>query len=215
MNEQGVEQSLRGGEGGRDLLRRSVSEAVRGSHHEASEGQPRVERGALKSSIAGPERHRQRRGLQHRGRRRHRHPLLARQLARPIVAEMRLPHPEFDALGRRPLRPRQSQHGLVVMRPEPVAEEARRHGEVDDLVIHLVKLHPSEPTGEDVFSQFRAEPALDFCPSIAWRALLLCHGSCSFPFVSFAPLRTARLILEQSTGSTRTAMTVLRRAILP
>src|SRR5215813_156469 len=122
---------------------------------------------------------------------------------------MRLPYPKFDALGRRPLRPRQPEHGIVIVRPEPIAEEACGHGKVDDLLVHLVKLHPSEPTGEDVFSQFCAEPALDFCPSLAWRALLLlCHGSCSFPFVSFAPLRTARLTLEQSTGSTRTAMTV-------
>ena len=54
VNEQRIEQRLRGGEGARDLLRRGVSEAVRGALDEAREAQPRVERRALKSSIAGP-----------------------------------------------------------------------------------------------------------------------------------------------------------------
>jgi hypothetical protein len=42
------------------------------------------------------------------------------------------------------------------MRAEPVPEEACRHREVHDLVVHLLDLDPSKPTGEDVFSQLSA-----------------------------------------------------------
>jgi hypothetical protein len=69
---------------------------------------------------------------------------------------MRLPHPEFDALDRRPFAARKPQHEFVIMRAEPVPEEACRHREVDDLLVHPLDLHPSKPTGEDVLSQFSA-----------------------------------------------------------
>src|SRR3990172_8471566 len=102
------------------------------------------------------------------------------------------------------------------MRAKPVSEETGGDGEVNDFAVHLLDLHPSKPTGEDVLSQLGAEPALDPRPSVAWRALLLlCHGSCSFPFFWFAPLRTARLIHEQSTRSTRTVMTVPMTCLEP
>jgi hypothetical protein len=42
------------------------------------------------------------------------------------------------------------------MRAEPVPEEAGRHGETNDLVVHLLDLDPSKPTCEDVLSQLSA-----------------------------------------------------------
>jgi hypothetical protein len=42
------------------------------------------------------------------------------------------------------------------MRAEPVPEEASGHGEMHDLVVHLLDLDPPKPTGEDVFSQLSA-----------------------------------------------------------
>ena len=42
------------------------------------------------------------------------------------------------------------------MRAEPVPEEAGRHGEMHDLVVHLLDLDSPEPTGEYVFSQLSA-----------------------------------------------------------
>jgi hypothetical protein len=42
------------------------------------------------------------------------------------------------------------------VRAEPVAQEASRHGEMDDLAIHLIDLDPPEPTGKNVFSKLSA-----------------------------------------------------------
>ncbi len=155
VHEERVEQRLRGREGARHLLRRGVGEAVRGADHEAGKGQPGIERRALEAPIAGPERHRQRGGSLGR-RKGSSHPPLARQIVSALGAEMRLPYPEFDALGSGPFGARQPEHEVVIVRPEPVPEEACRHGEVDDVLVHLLELHPSEPTGKDVLSQFRA-----------------------------------------------------------
>jgi hypothetical protein len=69
---------------------------------------------------------------------------------------MRLPHLEFHPLDRRPFAARQPQDEVIIMRAEPVPEEACRHGEMHDLVVHLLDLDPSKPTGEDVFSQLSA-----------------------------------------------------------
>ena len=154
VHEQGVEQRLRGREGPRHLLRRGVSQPVRGADQEARKAEPRIERRALEAAIAGAQRHRQRRRLRRRlapaGAR------LARRLLGRLDAEMRLPDPEFDALDRRPFAARKPQHEVVIMRAEPVPEEAGRHREVDDLVVHLLDLHPPKPTGEDVLSQLSA-----------------------------------------------------------
>jgi hypothetical protein len=69
---------------------------------------------------------------------------------------MRLPHPEFDAFDVRPLGAREPQDEVVIMRAEPVAQEAGRHGKMDDFAVHLLDLDPPEPTGEYVFSQLSA-----------------------------------------------------------
>jgi hypothetical protein len=69
---------------------------------------------------------------------------------------MRLPHRKFEALDRRPLAARKPQHEVVIMRAEPVAEEAGRHSEVDHLTVYLFDLHSSKPTGEYVLSQLSA-----------------------------------------------------------
>jgi hypothetical protein len=69
---------------------------------------------------------------------------------------MRLPHPEFDALHLRPFGARKPQHEVVIVSAEPVPEEAGGHGEMNDLVVHLLKLNASKPTGEDILSQLAA-----------------------------------------------------------
>jgi hypothetical protein len=69
---------------------------------------------------------------------------------------MRLPYPEFDALDLRPLGARQPQDEVIIVRTQPVPEEAGRNGEVNDLVVHLLDLDPPKPTGEDVLTQLSA-----------------------------------------------------------
>jgi len=59
-------------------------------------------------------------------------------------------------LDRRPFAARKPQYEVVIMRAEPVPEEAGRHGETNDLVVHLLDLDPPKPTGEDVLSQLSA-----------------------------------------------------------
>ena len=103
VDEERVEQLLRRGEGACDFLRRGMREPVRGADQEGGEGQPRIERRAFESAIARAQRHGQRRRLFER---RQRHRLLAQKLLRLLVAEMRLPHAEFDAIDLGPFGPR-------------------------------------------------------------------------------------------------------------
>jgi hypothetical protein len=42
------------------------------------------------------------------------------------------------------------------VRAEPVAEEASRHGKMDDLAVHLFDFDPPEPTGENILSKLSA-----------------------------------------------------------
>ena len=104
VHEQGIEQRLGRRERTRHLLRRRVSEAVRGSDHEACKTEPWIERRALEAAITGSQRQRQRRGF---GRRRLGRTPESRLLLGDLGAEMRLPHPEFDALNVRPLGARE------------------------------------------------------------------------------------------------------------
>ena len=69
---------------------------------------------------------------------------------------MRLPHPKFDAIDLGPLGPEKSQHEIVVMRSEPIAQEARRHRQVDAALIEALKLDPPKPAGEYILAQLRA-----------------------------------------------------------
>ncbi len=69
---------------------------------------------------------------------------------------MQLPHLELDALDILPFGAGKSEDEVVIVRPQPILEEARRHAEVDDRIIHALKLHPPEPAGEDVLAQLRA-----------------------------------------------------------
>ncbi len=154
VHEQGIEQRLGSRERPRHLLRCGVSEAVRNSDHETRKAQPRIERRALEAAIAGaqaaaaaaPTRPRCGSGLR----------LRRGGSLGDLGAEMRLPHPEFDALDVRPLGAREPQDEVVIVRAEPVAEEASRHGEMDDLAVHLVDLDSPEPTGKYVLSQLSA-----------------------------------------------------------
>ena len=116
VEEQRIEQRLRRREGARHLLRRRVSEPVRGADDEAHEAQSRIERRAFEASIAGA------RGIGSgaavSG------AVWASAALAPargssldaLGAEMRLPYPEFHALGRRPFRARKPEHEVVIVR---------------------------------------------------------------------------------------------------
>jgi hypothetical protein len=69
---------------------------------------------------------------------------------------MRLPHPELDALDVRPFGAREPQHEVVVMRSEPIAEEARRDGKMEDFAVCSFELDPSEPAREHILSKLCA-----------------------------------------------------------
>ncbi len=97
----------------------------------------------------------------------HRLLLLAQSLLRRLAGKMRLPHPEFDPIDVSPLHAEQLQHEFVVVRPQPIPEEARRHREVDAIVIEAFKLDPPKPAGEDIFAQLCTQPALDPSPGFA------------------------------------------------
>src|SRR5262249_53117552 len=119
----------------------------------AREGEPRVERRAFEPPVACAQRQRKGRS---RGDDRRKRQSLTQWLLRHVVTEMRLPDFEFDPLDSRPLSARQPQHEVVVMRAEPVPEEARGHGEMHDLVVHLLALDPPKPTGTAALSQLSA-----------------------------------------------------------
>jgi hypothetical protein len=53
------------------------------------------------------------------------------------------------------------------VRPQPIPEEARRHREVDAIVIEALKFDPPKPAGEDIFAQLCTQPALDPSPGFA------------------------------------------------
>jgi hypothetical protein len=41
------------------------------------------------------------------------------------------------------------------VRSQPIAQEPRRHGEVDAILIEALKLDPPKPAGKYVFAKFR------------------------------------------------------------
>ncbi len=153
VQEQRVEQRLRIGEGLRHLLRRGMREPVRDADQEARESEARIERRAFEPAGARAERHRQPDRFGHR---RRRHAALAERLFRYLAAKMRLPHPELDALDVRPFGAREPQHEVVVMRPEPIAEEARRDRKMEDLAVCSFELDPPEPAREHILSELCA-----------------------------------------------------------
>jgi hypothetical protein len=77
---------------------------------------------------------------------------LARRFLRNVSAEMRLPYLEFDALDIRPFAAREPQDEVIIMGAEPIPQEAGRHGEMNDLAIHLFDLDTPKPTGKYVLS---------------------------------------------------------------
>jgi hypothetical protein len=48
------------------------------------------------------------------------------------------------------------QHKIVIVRTEPIPEEARRDREVHDGLVDALKLDSPKPAGKYIFAQFRA-----------------------------------------------------------
>src|SRR4029078_1455674 len=119
---------------------------------------------------------------------------------RGLGREMRLANLEFDLVGPLSFGAGQMQHEIVIVRTEPIPEKARRDRKVHDGIVDTLKLDTPKPTAKDILAQFRAYRRFHPHPGVAGRGLLLlCHGSSFAPLFSFAPLRTARYALEQST----------------
>src|SRR5688572_31885884 len=118
-----------------------MGKAVGNADEKCCESQPRVERGPLEATIAGAQRHRYRSTLIADG--------LGAELGaggffRRLRAEMRLPDLEFDALDIRPFGPQEPEHKVVIMRPQPISEEARRHRQVGAVFLYALKLDASK-----------------------------------------------------------------------
>ena len=77
---------------------------------------------------------------------------------------MRLANPEFQAVDAGELGAAARQQAVGIMGLQPVAQEFRWHGNLDQPAVAGIELHAAEPAREDVFAEFGAQPRLDPAP---------------------------------------------------